>query len=125
MPQQFAVDNDLVELVWDLAEPRPFENLSFNTALRRVLIGKRARERGGDFEVVVSGKKTPSPSASAWVASVPELKNKKGLTTWQAICDYFKIDTAGDSARRRLKNWVKENQPGWPPVPSIRSQADA
>jgi hypothetical protein len=124
MPQQFIVDDDLVELVWELAKPRPFENLSFNAALRRVLAAKRGRDRGGDFEVVIGGKKTPSPSASAWAASVPELKSKKGLTTWKALCDYFDIDTAGDSARRRLKNWVRENKPGWPPVPSIRSQTD-
>lgn len=125
MPQQFLIDDDLVELVWDLAKPKPFENPSFNTALRRVLTSKRGRDRGGDFEIVAGGKKTPSPSASAWASSIPELKNKKNLSTWKAICDHFDIDTAGDSARRRLKNWVRENRPGWPPVPSIRSQMDA
>lgn len=35
--QQFAVDDDVVDAVWQLAKPRPFENLSFSSALRRVL----------------------------------------------------------------------------------------
>ena len=37
--QQFNVDNvddDIVALVWKLAKPKPFENLTFNGALRRV-----------------------------------------------------------------------------------------
>ena len=38
---QFTVDDDLVELVWRLANPRPFENLSFSNALRRVLADER------------------------------------------------------------------------------------
>ena len=36
MPQ-FTVDEDLAALVGKLAKPKPFENLSFNAALRRVL----------------------------------------------------------------------------------------
>ena len=36
---KFYVDDDLVELVWQLAKPKPFENLSFSAALRRVLEG--------------------------------------------------------------------------------------
>ena len=35
--QQFPVDNEVVEEVWKRANPKPFENLSFNSALRRVL----------------------------------------------------------------------------------------
>lgn len=34
---QFEVDDEVVEAVWQRANPRPFENLSFNSALRRVL----------------------------------------------------------------------------------------
>ena len=36
MPQ-FDVDEDLAALVERLAKPKPFENLSFSAALRRVL----------------------------------------------------------------------------------------
>ena len=37
MPQ-FLVDEDLAAMVEKLAKPKPFENLSFNNALRRVLM---------------------------------------------------------------------------------------
>lgn len=133
MPQQFPVDDDLAALVWKLAKPRPFENLSFSAALRRVLqseLRPTTKDAKHDLDDLYAesvaasrdrGKKTPSPSPTEWVTGVPELKGKKGLTTWRAICDALKIDTAGDSARRRLKNWVKVNRPTWPPVPSIRS----
>lgn len=36
MPE-FHVDDEVVEAVWRRANPKPFENLTFNTALRRVL----------------------------------------------------------------------------------------
>jgi hypothetical protein len=39
MPQ-FNVDEDLAALVEKLAKPRPFEKLTFNAALRRVLLGR-------------------------------------------------------------------------------------
>ena len=51
--------------------------------------------------------------------SVPDLMTRKGLTSWKAVCTLLRIDTAGDSARRKLKNWVKSNRPGWPAVPDI------
>ena len=131
MSQQFAVDDDLVALVWRLAKPRPFEILSFSAALRRVLQGEvdpTAKETKHDSledlyaEAMASragSKKAVSPSPMEWIATVPELKARKGLYTWKAICDVLKIDTAGDSARRRLKNWAKVNRPAWPPVPDI------
>lgn len=131
MPQ-FTVDEDLAALVEKLAKPRPFENLTFNAALRRVLLGKvAASNKDGqldDLEVLLAEsmalrknapKKTPSPSASEWAANVPELSAKKGLTSWKAICKSLRIETAGDSARRKLKNWVKINRPSWPSVPEI------
>lgn len=34
---QFDVDDDLVVLIWQLAKPKPFEQLTFSQALRRVL----------------------------------------------------------------------------------------
>jgi hypothetical protein len=131
MPQ-FTVDEDLAALVERLAKPKPFENLSFNAALRRVLQGHfelpKKVERDEELEQLlaeamaaanVGAKKAPTPSPNDWVAMVPELKARKGLTSWKAICNLLKIDTAGDSARRKLKNWVKSNRPLWPAVPDV------
>ena len=130
MPQ-FNVDEDLAALVEKLAKPKPFENLTFNNALRRVLTDLCPIPKNTDFEDLDqmlarvienkknTPKKAPSPSAQQWVALVPELKNNRALTTWKAVCDHLKIDTGGDSARRRLKNWVSENKASWPEVPSI------
>lgn len=128
MPQ-FTVDEDLAALVERLARQKPFENLSFNDALRRVLQQHINPKQADDDLVQLLAesmalahkvpKKAPSPNPEQWAASVPELENKRGLTTWKAICDLLKIDTGGDSARRRLKNWVKVNRPDWPQVPEI------
>jgi hypothetical protein len=133
MPQ-FTVDEDLARLVETLAKPKPFENLSFNNALRRVLedlLKNQSKPRKEGFEELdkllaesmalknAGPKKALSPSAQIWATTVPELKNKKNLTTWKAICDFLKINTAGDSARRKLRNWVKENKSDWPEVPGI------
>ena len=131
MPQ-FTVDEDVAALVEQLAKPKPFENLSFNAALRRVLKNHMTSSQKGDKDeeleqlladslatAKAAAKKVPSPSPVEWVATVPELRTKKGLNTWKAICDALKIATAGDSARRKLKNWVKANRPAWPAVPDI------
>ncbi|MBI4937574.1 MAG: hypothetical protein HY846_05055 [Nitrosomonadales bacterium] len=131
MPQ-FTVDEDIAELVERLAKPKPFENLSFNAALRRVLQEHiKPKKVDDELEQLLAGslaaakkepKKAPSPSPQQWAASVPELKSKRGLNTWKAVCVLLKIDTAGDSARRKLKNWVKANRPNWPPVPEISGE---
>ena len=131
MPQ-FTVDDDLAALVWQLARPKPFENLSFSAALRRILTGQEASgaQHGKPNELndllaesmtaaKAEPKKAPSPSPTEWVATVPELKGRRSLNTWKAICDFLNIDTAGDSARRKLKNWVKSNRQTWPAVPDI------
>lgn len=131
MPQ-FIVDEDIAALVERLAKPKPFENLSFNAALRRVL-QEHIKPKKVDIELEQllaeslaaakkEPKKAPSPRPEQWVASVPELKGKKGLNTWKAVCVLLKIDTAGDSARRKLKNWVKANRPNWPSVPEISGE---
>lgn len=133
--QRFDVDDDLVEIVWERAKPKPFESLSFSAALRRVLMVSepqsevavaskskisleelldRARARAAS-----QPKKVPSPSTVQWVASVPELKRYGQLTTWKSVCDVLGIDPAGDSARRKLKAWVASNRPAWPPVPEV------
>ena len=133
--QMFEVDDELVELVWRLANPKPFESLTFNSALRRILIGPKALDKNPEdhekslddwiAELVANApagaRKAPSPSASQWVAAVPELSKKKHLTSWKAICIELKIDPAGDSARRKLKNWVATNRPNWPDVPEPNS----
>ena len=131
MPQ-FTVDEDIAALVERLAKPKPFENLSFNSALRRVLQEhikpKKVDDELGQLlaESLAAAKKeikkTPSPNPQQWAASVPELKGRKDLNTWKAVCVLLKIDTAGDSARRKLKNWVKANHPNWPSVPEISGE---
>jgi len=35
--RQFEVDDEVIKVVWEKASPAPFESLSFNDALRRVL----------------------------------------------------------------------------------------
>lgn len=131
MPQ-FTVDEDIAALVEQLAKPKPFENLSFNAALRRVLHEHIKPKKVDDeleqllAESLVAArkepKKTPSPSPQQWAASVPELKGRNDLNTWKEVCVLLKIDTAGDSARRKLKNWVKANRPNWPSVPEISGE---
>ena len=43
--QQVNVDDDILALVWKLANPKPFENLTFNAALRRVFQEQLARHQ--------------------------------------------------------------------------------
>ncbi len=136
MPQ-FQVDDDVAELVERLAKEKPFEQLSFNDALRRIF-AKQLQKRTStddsfaDLDAIIAielakrrsePKKAPTPSATAWISQIPELRRKEGLSTWQAICTYLKIDTGGDSARRKLRNWVKANRPAWPEVPTIEGEA--
>lgn len=128
MPR-FEVDEDVARLVEKLANPKPFENLSFNNALRRVLTGFMSGNlkpqvdldellaESIEIAAETQPKKAASPSALDWVSSVPELKAKRSLTNWKAICDHLHIETGGDSARRKLQTWVKANKPAWPPVP--------
>lgn len=61
--------------------------------------------------------KAPSPSAKEWVQSIPELSNIKGLYKWTDICDHYKLNHKGNSARRVLQKWVERNKPKWTPVP--------
>lgn len=130
--QKFDVDDDLAALVESLAKKKPFENLSFNDALRRVLRPHFAIAMPTEHLIETGNllsepnspprwepKKTPTPSVSAWLEKVPEMKSRTGLNSWKAVCVHLSIETAGDSARRRLKNWVKVNRPDWPNVPDI------
>jgi len=64
-------------------------------------------------------KRASSPKRGSWVSNVPELREIPGLRTWKDICNHIGIETDGDSARRRLKNWVKINRPNWQEVPDV------
>jgi hypothetical protein len=138
----FEVDDDLAELVWQLAKPRPFEQVTFSAALRRVLLGANevsapvvgsssppASVRPSVAQPVIQSsaphwqKKAPSPDPADWATSVPELRSLRNLNTWQAICDALRIKVAGDSARRKLRNWVRINKPDWPDVPTLEGDA--
>jgi len=134
MPQ-FTVDEDVARLVERLAEPKAFEHLTFNNALKRVLEKliklienqPKVKSQGGfeDLDKLLEEsmalkkkqrKKAASPSAQKWAQKVPDLAGKD-FTDWRAICDFLQIETGTDSARRRLQAWVKENKPAWPDVP--------
>lgn len=131
MPQ-FDVDEELAAVIERLAKPKPFQNLSFNDALWHVIrhyVTNEATIEDPDplervlaearAKVALTAKKAPTPNVIMWVQSVPELKKHHHLTTWKAVCVHLKIETAGDSARRKLKNWVKANRSQWAPVPDI------
>lgn len=121
MPK-YDVDDDVAALVERLAQKRPFEHLSFNDALKRILPRlPDSPTRGSDLHALFpSGpKKAPSPSAVEWVAKIPELSKKGSLTNWTAICHHLGIRPEGDSARRKLKSWVAANRPSWPAVPEV------
>lgn len=121
MPQ-FYVDDDVAAAIWRLANPKPFENLSFDTALRRVIDGfvQVVEHSNSSLEGITAYaalRRAPTPSAKQWVANIQELKSVPNLTSWKSICDHLKIKTAGDSARRKLQKWVEGNQPLWLRVP--------
>lgn len=65
----------------------------------------------------LQSRKTSSPSARDWVEKIQELHGIGGLNSWRDVCDHLTIAVDGDSARRRLKIWVEQNQPNWEKVP--------
>lgn len=139
----YVIESDVVALVAELAKPEPFE--SFSDALRRVLegvrdgsgsgqsgvVGRSVDELLADIEALPEAdgdrlvervqqrrrERAPSPDPQLWVGSVSELRNMTGLNSWKAICDHFRINVGGDSARRKLQDWVRKNKPHWPSVP--------
>jgi len=58
----------------------------------------------------VNKNKSPTPSVTDWIKNIPELSKRSDLNSWKDICDLYGIDVGGDSARRALKRWVKENK---------------
>ena len=61
--QAFEVDDDLVELVWRLASPKPFQQLTFSDALRTVLTALAPAD----------GPRTPTAGGGAKQARKAEL----------------------------------------------------
>ena len=132
MPQ-FTIDEDLAAMVERLAKPKPFENLTFNNALRRVLaqyvkVQGPAPAPDARLEELIARaqqganrvpKKARTPDPITWVQTVPELRSRRELNNWAAICKHLKINTSGDSARRKLASWVQSHRPSWPAVPQV------
>lgn len=134
--KNFPVDDDLVALVWQRANPQPFENLSFSEALRRALTGTQLKAGSnkkkpvpisddellaelnamGNYKVT-RRQRAQSPRAVNWLSKVPELRSIPNLRSWQDICAHLGIEVARDSARRKLKKWVQNKHPKWPEVP--------
>ena len=124
MPE-YMVDEDLVALVWELAEPKPFENLTFNVALRRVLARANLKDGSTVPSPVKLVKKATSPSASEYLARVPELQQKvKPPVNWSQLCVAVGVDPKGDSARRKMRLYVAQYKPQWPPVPKVTDSSD-
>lgn len=126
----FFVSNDVAAAIWKLANPKPFEHLSFEDALRRLIPGLPPAKMADNEHKIDSDpllgelkayaalpRRAHTPSAKEWAASIQELKSIPNLNTWNAICDHLGIETAGDSARRKAKKWVAVHRPCWPEVP--------
>jgi Arc/MetJ family transcription regulator len=60
--QQFPVDEEVVAVVWKRANPRPFEQLTFNSALRRVLGIASGKESEGR---AAGGTESQEPTGEA------------------------------------------------------------
>lgn len=143
----FSVDEDLVSLIWERAKPKPFENLTFSQALRRVLIDATDKSNNPDRPLLqptanellaavasmnedqleglsqkikeTRSQRAASPSPEVWASKIPALRGKSHIRSWKHLCDHFGIQVDGDSGRRKLQNWVKKNHPEWPPVPDV------
>jgi len=63
--------------------------------------------------------KAPSPKPRDWLSKIPELHAFTHLRSWKDICGHLGIEVGRDSARRRLKDWVKDNRSKWPRVPEV------
>ena len=145
----FPVDDDLLSMVWERAKPKPFENLTFSQALRRVLTAtnekisspQQALPQPTATELIAAvanmnedqlvglsqkiketrSQRAASPSPEDWASKIPALRGKSHIRSWKDICDHFEIQVDGDSGRRKLQNWVRKNHPEWPPVPDVTS----
>ncbi len=83
------------------------------------IIWKSPKEFGRTAGKHGTSAKAPSPNPSDWLGQVPELRAFTHLRSWKAICIHLKVEVGSDSARRRLREWVKGNRPRWPDVPDV------
>jgi hypothetical protein len=67
--RQFPVEEDLVALVWEKANPQPFEQLSFSDALRRVL-NAPVLQGGPTKNQRTNAKESQVPSADELLAEL-------------------------------------------------------
>ena len=72
--------------------------------------------QAGNTTLSVNKNKSPTPSVTDWIKNIPELSKRGDLNSWRDICDLYRVDVGGDSARRALKRWTKENKPSWPEI---------
>ncbi len=121
-PMTASLAAEIVDLVAELANPKAFESLP--DALHRLLIDIKRSALAGSTPVLatrgrgrVSGR-AASPVPAKWRDSVPDLRGFPNLTTWRAICRHLDIAVNGDSARRKLRDWVSTHRPHWPAVPA-------
>lgn len=125
MPK-YHVDADVASKIETLVKKEPFENLTFNDALIRLLALVPSEVPNADdilnnllASLPNKSNVKSSPRPSEWVKEIPELKNKGKFSTWKSICDFLSIDVGADSARRKLQAWVASNRPHWPKVPEV------
>jgi len=91
--------------------PSEFETKPSTSRISRVSIVESSKKN--------TRGKASSPSPNDWLSKIPELRDFAHLKSWKAICDHLGIEVAGDSARRRLRDWVKDNRKKWPIVPEV------
>lgn len=123
----YHVDAEVASKIEALVKKEPFENLTFNDALIRLLAlvpsdVPNADDILNDLLASLPSKrsvKKNSPRPSEWVKQIPELNGKARFSTWKSICDFLSIDVGSDSARRKLDAWVTSNRPEWPKVPEV------
>lgn len=78
----FPVDDDLVALVWEQAQPAPFEQLSFSEALRRVLA--RAKTSEPPRAEPLARAETRAPDADEMLAELAALPPSRGAARGRA-----------------------------------------
>lgn len=125
MPK-YHVDAEVASKIEMLVKKEPFEDLTFNDALIRLLAlvpseVPNADDILNDLLASLPNKSNvkSSPRPLEWVKEIPELNGKGKFSTWKSICDFLSIDVGADSARRKLQSWVTSNRPHWPKVPEV------
>ncbi|MGI2126712.1 hypothetical protein [Shewanella oncorhynchi] len=125
MPK-YHVDADVASKIEMLVKKEPFEDLTFNDALIRLLAlvppeVPNVDEILNNLLASLPSKSNvkSSPRPSDWVKKIPELNDKGKFSTWKSICDFLSIEVGADSARRKLQAWVASHRPHWPSVPEV------